>query len=44
MSAAAQEPAQQIIRIKLKAYELPLMKQSVQKILTAAKNNGRESC
>jgi len=40
VAAVAKEPAQQTIRIKLKAYELPLLKQSVQEILTTANSNG----
>ena len=40
-AAVAKEPAQQTIRIKLKAYELPLLKQSVQEIMTTANSNGR---
>lgn len=40
IAAAAQESAQQTIRIKLKAYELPLLKQSVKEILSAAESNG----
>lgn len=39
IAAAAQESAQQTIRIKLKAYELPLLKQSVKEILSAAESN-----
>jgi len=40
VAAVAKEPAQQTIRIKLKAYELPLLKQSVQEIITTANSNG----
>ncbi|DBA71854.1 TPA: ATP-citrate lyase beta-subunit [Trebouxia sp. C0005] len=39
VAAVAKEPAQQTIRIKLKAYELPLLKRSVQEILTTANSN-----
>ena len=40
VAAVVKEPAQQTIRIKLKAYELPLLKQSVQQIVTTANSNG----
>ena len=39
-AAAAQETSEQKIRIKLKAYELPLLKQSVKEILRAADGTG----
>ena len=41
---AAEETAEQKIRIKLKAYELPLLKQSVKEILQAASNTGIGRC
>ena len=40
VAAVVKDPAQQTIRIKLKAYELPLLKQSVQQIVTTANSNG----
>lgn len=39
-AAAAPETSEQKIRIKLKAYELPLLKQSVKEILRAAEGTG----
>ena len=44
VASAEPSPSEQIVRIKVKSYELPLVKESVSVILAAAKDTGIELC